>query len=147
MKKIIKYAAHDGSEFFSKKDCARYEDLCDEINKIIGVLQPLPEDKNCEFVNGAGYIQHNAQTFRKVHINLLKIAYRLTTHNIIKTALENPDSVHSTWISRIISDSGVPKILNIAYSRIMSTDQYFREWGQPYFATHPDEATHFIIKD
>ena len=138
MKAITKYQAADGAEFATESKCAAYEALCSEVAQVVAALPTLPEDDGCDFVNGHGYIQHDADTFRRAREALLKIAQRECPHHWIDDSLAKGDEVHASWAGRIIGDSSRP--LYSAWNRIACTDKQFREWGQPYYAEHPEQA-------
>lgn len=143
MKAITKYEAADGSEFETESRCAAYESLCAEVADVVAALPALPKDDGCKFANGGGYVQHNPDTFRAVRTKLLQIAQRECPHRWITESLEKGDEIHASWAGRIISESSTP--LWRAWNRIYCTDKQFREWGQPYYAEHPEAAEQFCV--
>ncbi len=138
MKSIIKYVADDGAEFTTETKCAEYEALCAEIAAVVGKLKPIPKDDGCRFANGGGFIQQDEATFREVRRGLLLIAQRVCPMKWIDESLAD-ETVHASWAGRIIGESSRP--LSSAWNRIHCTDGTFREWGQPYYAMHPDQGT------
>lgn len=140
MKSITKYVANDGTEFNTKADCLRHEALIVEIDEIMSDLPELPKEDGCSFANGSGYIQHKAVTFFMVRERLLKIAKRFTDHKWIDQSIESPRTTHASWAGRII-DECCPRPLSRAWHRIYCTNvQSLREYGQPYYADHENEA-------
>jgi hypothetical protein len=140
------FESEDGERFDTEAECKAHEDLCSEIEKILDTLSPLPEDDALKFVNGEGYIQHDAATVASVRVALLKIAQRYSKNPPwFQQAIDDP-SIHSSWASRLIGDA-CPSPLYEAWNRIACIDKSSREWGQPFFAEHPDEASgQFEIK-
>jgi len=138
MNPITKFQADDGTEFNTKDACIAHEMLCAEIAEVMALLPPKVDDTGCEFSNGSGYIQHDPHTFNRVKFALLRIANRISPHKWFEQALYD-DGVHESWPGRIISEMSAP--LWRAWHRISCTDSQFREWGQPYFANNPDQAT------
>ena len=116
MKTITKYVSVDGAEFVDPKACIARDVLCAEVDKIMSVLQPRPQETGCSFSNGEGYIQHDEAVF-------LQVRYALNGLGLLA----------SVWP------------INQAWYRIQCTDDQFREWGQPYFVYHP-RVKHVCIK-
>ena len=137
MKTVMKFKADDGAEFVSEIECVEYEKLCAEIAGVMGVLPPKPDSPGCRFENGGGYIQHDPATVTAVRASLLRIAQRLNPHDWFVNSIEDK-TIHSSWAGRLISEMSAP--LYRAWHRISCTDSQFREWGQPYYEAHPNEA-------
>ncbi len=136
MKAITKYQAKDGAVFDTESDAIDHEKICDEIDAIMLALPPRPDNDECRFVNGQGYIQHKPEVFWVVRANLLKVASRFTDHEWIKKSIAD-SSVHPSFAHRIIGEFSSP--LSTAWYRIMCVDKNLREWGQPYFADNNDK--------
>lgn len=139
MKVITKFEADDGTEFYSVDACAEYEKETAEVEAIIAQLVPTPNEDSCEFGSGSGYIQQDGPTFLKVRLELLQFAKRTINHYWIQQAIDD-STVHGSWPGRIIDDCGV-RALSRAWYRVMATDGLFREWGQVFYANHPEKAT------
>lgn len=139
MKKISKFVANDGSEFTSQKKCERYEAHCKEVKAVMKKLGSVPKLPNCGFANGGGYIQHDEATFMQVRTQILEIAKKFTDHKWIQETIDKGLEAHSSYAARII-DECTTRPLGAAWSRVQCVDKQFREWGQPYYAEHPDKA-------
>lgn len=139
MKKIAKYVADDGSEFTSERKCREYEAHCKRVAQILKPLGPLPNLPACGFANGDGYIQHDEQTFMKARVELLEQAKKFTTHKWIQESIDKGMDAHSSYAARIIQEC-TTTALDRAWCRIQCVDRQFREWGQPYYAEHPEKA-------
>lgn len=137
MQTITKFRAYTGAEFDDVDKCRTYEDRCHRIDTELARL-PNHILSGCDFANGGGYIQHAAGTFYSVRENLLKIAKETCDHRWIDQALADP-SFHASWIHRLTSE-GNDSHLDRAWHRILCTDPNLREWGQPFYAAHPDRA-------
>ena len=137
MKTINKFRADDGAEFATEAACMAHEALCAEITEIMATLPNRPDDKGCEFSNGHGYLQHNADTFWRARDALLRVANRLSPHKWFDQSLADR-SVHSSWAGRIIGE--LEKPLWQAWRRIECVDENLREWGQPYYAANPRQG-------
>lgn len=138
MKQITKYQASDGTEFYAKKECSDYEALIERINFIMARLKPLPEDKNCDFSNGGGFVQQSELSFKSVKFDLLCEIKKHINHKWVEHTM-NDEGVHLSYVGRLISDKDIRPITS-AWYRLMCTDKQYREWGQPYFAEHPEEG-------
>lgn len=138
MHAIQKFVSDDGIEFMSQSACEDYEALSGRISILINHLIPIPHLSDCSFENGAGYIQQDPAMARSVQIELLKIADELMPHEWFKTAMKN-DTAHPSWPARLIDEMG-HRNLQMAWHRFSCMTPEFREYGQPYFASHPAEA-------
>lgn len=139
MKQIIKYQSDDGTEFYDEDLCIEHELITDEINAWVSQLPEKPNLDGCAFENGAGYVQHAEEMFMRVRSELCEIANRLCPHPWFEQTIEKGLAAHSSNAGRIIGEIQ-NKALQKAWHRIECTDKMFREWGQPYFANHPQNA-------
>lgn len=136
MKTITRYLADDGTEFTEEQACMGHEALCAEVRDLLAKLPPRPKKgKKAEntFLNGRGYIQHDAATIWQVRDGLLRIAQNLTDDVSIKRALGERVCLHPGFVFTAI-DQGCPDVVSKAWVRIMCVGSTtFREYGQPYF--------------
>lgn len=137
MKSIVKHIADDGTEFSGIKECEQYELLCQRVASVMALLPTRPDE--IEYQNGRGFILHSKPDLNRVRIELLDIFEEKINHKWISETKANPDDVHPSWVSRLISDFGV-KCFCDAWYRFLCTDKTGREWGQPYYADHPEKA-------
>lgn len=140
MKTITKYVAYTGAEFTIEADCLDHEAKSKAVDAIVAQLVPRPKGPSCDFENGSGYIQQERETFFKVRRELLELAKTETTMKWIQQSIDDP-TAHPSWAARIISESTNGQLAR-AWHRISCTDKDFREWGQPFYANNPDQATH-----
>jgi hypothetical protein len=138
MKAVTKYIADDGLEFSEERACVSYEALCLEVAEIMGRLAPRPNLPSCSFENGAGYIQHDPKVAREAKVAILKIANGIFPHKWFDQSIEDA-TVDSSWAGRLISEFS-QKCVYKAWDRFQCMDKQFREFGQPYFALHPEQA-------
>ena len=138
MKSIIKYVSEDGREFTDEQSCVTYEALCKEVNAIMSRLIPRPDLPSCSFENGAGYIQHDASTAQEAKLGILSIAKRIYPHAWFDQSISDKN-VDPSWAGRIIGEFS-QKCVYQAWSRFQCMDKQFREYGQPYYALHPERA-------
>jgi len=143
MEKITKFKAIDGREFYEESKCRDYENLIEEVEQIMGAFPPLPQNDGCKFVNGGGYIQHSRESFERVKSALLDVASRYISHQWIQQTKADP-SVHLSYAARLISEIGLQPLEN-AWNRLLCADKLYREWGQPFFAEHPEKANDFTV--
>ena len=130
MKTITRYLAQDGSVFDTEKKCREYESLCKKVKKIMKPLGKLPLDKGCKFANGEGYIQHNPSVIEVAKSQLLALG---------KEYLHIKEERSFGFAGRCFDDYGVSAI-NDAHNRLSCCDENGREWGQQYFAVHPEKG-------
>lgn len=146
---VIQYIANDGAVFQDAERCHEYEQLLDRVAPIEKMLETTVDISSCAFANGSGFVQHDPETFEQAKRMLLEIALERFTksetgpYEWIKTTMErkwSDNSVHPSWAARAIDEVCQQPIKRL-YSRLYCTDSTYREWGQPYFADHPEEAT------
>lgn len=131
MKQITQYKADDGKIFTNKSDCLVYDELIKKVNIIMKPFGHLPEDEDCSFANGGGYIKHKKTDVEKA--KKLITALGNDTFNIKPKASFG-------WIGRYFDDSGY-SCLYSAWGRLSNIDRNGREWGQGYYAINPDKGT------
>lgn len=111
MREVIFYEARDGRSFKTSTARLKHERELDEVSAILDPIGPPPRNHN-----GDTYIQRGTEV-RQMLINKLKA-----------TPYKHP---------RHADDSRSP--YQEAWYRVMCMDETGREWGQPYFANHPNE--------
>lgn len=124
MKSITMYQSVDGKTFKSKDDCVKHEVEYYMAQNIFSDLNPIPTQT--DFVNGYGYVQQDLNTVGKVKANF----HQLCNKSIGK-------DVPFGFIGRYLPDTSS---LGSYFTRFLCIDSKGREWGQPYYATHPDQA-------
>lgn len=141
MQAIHKFKADDGSEFNTATACVEYEALCAEVAEIMSTLPAPPIDDGCRFSNGDGYLQHEAATLERARVSILKIAQRFIKEPPwLQQTIDDPAAYHPSWAGRLIDDC-CPRPVKSAWYRFMCIDKQGREWGQPYYANNPEEAS------
>ena len=136
METITKYKAIDGLEFESKKQCVEHEILIEKVDKIMSKLEAHPKEDNCDYANGSGFIQQDESTVKKVRLELLKLIKTKIKHKWIQQSIDD-DTIHPSYVGRIVHGNAP---FSKAWYRFMCIDKDYREWGQGYFALHPNEG-------
>ena len=113
MKKLTVYESTDEMRWDTEAECLERDRLMEEISGIMSKLKPKPEDPVCHFANGDGYIQQDLETVQIVRAEIHDLAVKLGKR-------DGP--------------------LHYSLGRLRATDSQGREWGQPYYARHPEEA-------
>lgn len=142
MKAIQKFVADDGTEFLTEHDARKHEELCQEVWSLMQRLRPVPE--SCDFSNGAGFVQQVPADVLSVQAGLARIAKRYFKRDDVYDrhfdyTINALKPTGHTFVGRLIDD-GCPRPVSRAWHRIMCISEDFREWGQPYYASHPHEA-------
>ena len=137
MKEISRYEANDGTVFSEKNECTKHEHMIADINNLLLDLPKRPKDDSCKFANGHGYIQHEKKNFLDFEKKFYKMACEYH-----KELNKYPMNSYGFW--RFLDDTGSP--FYRAGQRILCTNKNtYREYGQPFFAGHPDQAENFQI--
>lgn len=101
------------------------------------------------FIAGGGYVQHNAEAFREYRAELLHVATMEIPKERarLEKAIEIGDALPaSSFVERVIDEQG-SRQLRDAWHRVLCTNSAtFREYGQPYYALNPHEATGGAIR-
>jgi hypothetical protein len=140
MKEVTKFEANDGKIFESKDKCAEYESMLLQTEIVMSFLKPRPDDKGCSFSNGGGYIQQESDVVCEAMRKIVQISgYKFEDQKEKDHFLKNPFMYRNGIIGRVLSD-GDNCALYGAWIRFMCIDGLFREWGQPYYASHPESG-------
>lgn len=142
MKEITKWKAEDGCEFINKEECINYENLCAQVETIMSVFPKRPENDRCSFANGNGFIQLSEKIVNNARYELLDLIATKIDHKWIKQSKK--ENIHPSYVSRLVNEYGIRPFCN-AWSRFECIDKQWREWGQPYFANHPEEGKQIKI--
>lgn len=137
METVTKYKAFDGSEFTDRAECMQHEENCAIAEKIMRQI-PLKPD-GCDFANGSGYLQHSSNTLLQVRNEFLEFCKRYTSHKWLQETIDKGWDAHGSYAGRIL-DECAPRSISKHWYRFMCIDSDFREWGQPYYASNPDQA-------
>jgi hypothetical protein len=142
MEKVIRYKANDGSEWDSAGPCEARDEMIREVDAAMKLLKPTPNDCNWK-----GYVQQSEAAVTQCKELLYAIANR---EGVLKWWIDGQkrehgktDSdfiyrVHASWFGRMLDGGHEP--LGSAYGRLCSIDDKFREWNQPYYASHPEQG-------
>lgn len=130
MKEVTKYAADDGTVFDTAEEAIAYENLLLKLAAVDLLLRPVPT--TVEFANGDGYVQQGIHAIGKYTEALGK-----ETEKRYRVNTAGPHG-----ICRMLSDTDEPhaKELRRRWGRLLCIDRMYREWGQPYYAMHPENG-------
>lgn len=135
MKEQSIYIADDSTRFDSEIECMKYEVMCKEIELIAKPLGIKPDD--CDFANGGGYIQHNNPNL--VKIELAKYLYAKDPKIKAAKQIIDGEDINMSWVGWYID--GMGRCVNNLISRLSCINYISnREYGQPYFVSHENEA-------
>ncbi len=137
METITKYKADDGREFLDAGECRTHEENCSLAENIMSEMCPRPG--GTDFANGSGYIQHEPSKVLEVRAKFLEFCKRYTTHKWIQESIDKGFEAHASWAARIIGEAA-PDTIYKHWHRFSCIDSSGREWGQPFYADHPEKA-------
>ncbi len=137
MKIATVYVADDGRQFTDQADCEKYESAIEQVKVVAEKLKPLPKDWDCEFANGEGYIQQDPEVLEAVTHEIIDLFHVLHPDNLYAADVGTGEQYLRPLISlgRYCNDVNSPLYPFLA--RMYCIDTKAREWGQPYYATHP----------
>ncbi len=142
---IVKYKFKE-FEFKTLKEAQAFEKRYEEGEKISKLLKKLPKDDGCCFSNGEGYVQHDLVKLNNFYdalgvANIKKYGKKKEDREKLKEAVEKRAW---SWIGRFYAEGDA--IFHKMVWRALCIDDKGREFGQPYYANHPNEAKLFEIK-
>lgn len=150
MEAITQYRAIDGSIWNDEATAIGRDELVTCVDAVMLPLGPKWVEKECDHANGGGYIQHNPNTVADVHSELLRLARKSSkrfdewvTKQVTKYDV-NPADIGPDWCGRMLDSDGP---LSSGFYRLMCIDKKGREWGQPYYALHPNEGENRCLDD
>ena len=142
MQQITKWKADDGCEFAGMVECLAYESLCAQVDAIMTAFPCRPKNDGCRFSNGGGFIQLSEDVVKDVRCKLLDIIATKINHRWIEEARDM--RVHPPYVARLVGELNL-KPLYQAWGRVGCIDKQWREWGQPYYATNPDQGEQIML--
>lgn len=139
------YVADDGTHFADEADCRKRDALIARVSAAVAVLlKPRPDD--ISFDNGHGYVAQDPAAVRAYKVALLAIARDEMPSFAGPTQLgADPDRIHPQGMAWRWLDECAPPIAR-AWQRLACIDRDGREWGQPYYATHPEHGEQFEVQ-
>jgi hypothetical protein len=142
---ITQWKANDGSVWNDQESAEARDQLIVAVEMALAPLGPRPNDKSCDFSNGHGYKQHTAgavlftrESLWKLTAPHIQFAIEAQLKHQGMTEEKLRDTAHPSWIGRMLD--GGPEPLERAWTRMLCIDAEYREWGQPYYAAHPEAA-------
>jgi hypothetical protein len=132
MRSITVYESSDGSRWDIPGDAIARDTL---IREVAAALAPLGPDLR----HRRGYKQHRIEDVRRVRAALLEFLPISVKSRI--TPDIDPMDVDPMFACRIHDGTQGEPIVR-AWSRIAFIDNLGREWEQPYYGRHPDQAPH-----
>ena len=142
MKPVVKYSAEDRTLFDTQAKAEAHDQLCSSVD---AAMRPLgePPERDAEFRNVGGYVQHDQATRDICKGNLVKIAQEI--HEWFRKYPAHEIHLQS-FGGRLLCEAG-PAPLWRAWCRLTNIDDQGREWGQAYFAMHPEMAKNVVLED
>ena len=135
---IKQYTSIDGHKFLDRNACQRYENELEQIQPILNELN------RCDNIKANEYIQHDINDLLLIKRKIFTLVQHLYKDSFPHWLEWNGDDVHPmSIVGRVLDDNGGP----IAKAWRQLSNYNFdlgREYQQPYFALHPEEATKCI---
>ena len=126
------FQADDGQLFVKKMDAQAHEELTNLVKKLKKAVLPAKFD-DCDFANGSGFIQLSQRDVTTL-TNEFLTAIETYHKSWFSKAKANPKG----FIGRYLCDSNSP--LYETYSLLNQIDSANRLWGQPYYASNPNDG-------
>lgn len=142
MKEITKWKADDGCEFSDETSCAAYDQLCETVVKVMAAFPPLPKNDGCDFAYGGGFMQLSEAVVTTVRGKLFDIIATRINRRSIEGFRDI--KVSPAFVAKFI-DGKNNRPLYAAWQRLSCIDSRWREWGQPYYAIHPDQGKQVML--
>lgn len=111
---VTRYQTSDGALFEREQDAIARMDELEARDAVEALLRPLPSDDGCAFANGDGFVQQTTKA-------ILALSEYVYKHGGHRSASEHP-------------------VASKLQYRLHCIDKLGREWGQPYYAAHPEDG-------
>lgn len=133
MEPVTQYKAIDGTLFSLMSDALKRDCLVVAVEIAMRPLVP------CN-LNDREWIQHDDEACLQAKRNMLALVREQYSTARYPVLLNSDDVIHPmSAVGRIVSEGGGP--LSIAWGRLGCINwDNFREYSQPYFALHPEQA-------
>lgn len=136
MKTIIVYQTDDGCRFDNFEKALAYEKLCKKCEKINNSLINIGRD-----LNHNEYLQQDINKVNDLFKEFMDIVSEAIP-SYSKMAQECSEGIrHKSHIDRIISDYNIKCLNNLMFRFNCISFEDGKEFQQPYFITHQEEAT------
>ena len=139
---VTRYQANDGSIWREAEKAAQRDELLEQLKRLDNILPKGDFADTCNFSNGSGYIQHGIRSVREAHLFLVDLTRPHLEYSMQKVEQEKEKFDWSTagpqWFCRMLDGGCAP--LERAWSRLCNIDYLMREWGQMYYALHPEKG-------
>lgn len=133
MKAVTRYIAVDGSQWNTEAEALTRDALCSHVEAALALLKARPTDAG--FDGGASFVQQESGPALAAKQRIVDLARVVTGAAVFAN---NAEDIHpQSSAGRILADVGGP--LASAWWRFACIDDSFREWGQPYFRSNPNE--------
>jgi hypothetical protein len=135
---VTRYQANDGSEWATLEEAEKRDKESSHVALAMKPLRSTPDTS--EFRMGNVYVQQKADAVGACKKDLIAATRPFLGRWMADTEANGRDmmDVHPSTFGRFIDDTGSP--LSLAWARLWCIDKQCREWGQPYYAEHPNSA-------
>jgi hypothetical protein len=140
MKIVTRFESNDGHIWDSEEKAIARDKMIEDVKKAMRFLPEPPSE--CDFANGGGYIDHTASAVFATKSELIELS-RPFLGEWMERQTQPLTEIHASWFGRLLDGGHEP--LERAWSRMMCITPNGREFGQPYYAEHPDEAKQVCI--
>lgn len=141
MKEITIYQTKDGCRFDKKEEAANYETLCNKCNKIDSMLTNI--GRGLEYNE---YIQQKTRVVKQAFSDFLDIVAEAIPEYAIWSEQTKNGERHISHIGRVISNYNIRCLEKLYFRFSCISFDNGREFQQPYFVTHQNEATKEVFK-
>lgn len=134
IKVVIKFKASDGSEWATEEEAEARENAIEAVKDLCSLLKPIDHLDG----NGGNYVQHDPAAVKEFKHRLVMMASKACK---VPAWAENWERVEALSSVGRYLNGGTGTIIPVIYQawwRLMKIDSAGREWGQPYYANHPN---------
>lgn len=130
---VTEYVASDGARFRDPQQCESYER---ELSMVQPIMNRLPKGD----LNAGQYRQHDKEFLLQIKRDLWALVLTRYGKDFPEWLGHDADSIHPlSGVGRVMSDIGGPIAEAWGWLAYFNFD-LGREYQQPYYALHPDEA-------
>lgn len=136
MKEITIYQTEDGCRFDKKEDAIKYEELCDKCKNIESNLVSIGRELQYN-----EYIQQDVTVVKNaLYCFMGVVADAIPEYAAWAIQVKNRGR-HISHIGRVLIDYNIKCLNNLYFRFICISLENGKEFQQPYFVNHQEEAT------
>lgn len=132
-KSVVVFEAADGTRFATEQECLDYEHRAQLLDLHLGLMEDapnvIPQDR---------YFQHDRENVEKAWCGVLFETFAELGGKALLPVAKIVEP--SGYVGRVVDECGSPALKRAWHRFARINFETFREYGQPYYVAHAEEA-------